>query len=361
MKAGWGGEEAPAAHFPACVGRPKNQSSMQGVTQKSEYFSDECQQKRGILNLSYPIETGIVKSWADMEKLWNWTFTNELRCEASEQTGVLITEAPRNPKPNREKMTEIMFEQFNVQNFYVAIQAVMSLYAAGRSTGLVVDSGDGVTHTVPVFEGYSIPSAIERMEIAGREITQYTQKLLLEINESFTSSAEMEIVKNIKEELSFVAQDYDAELEQCNSSSDKDKNYTLPDKRVINIPGSTRIKIAELLFKPELNGKSCMSVHVLTHKSIQGSDVDVRKELAKNVIMSGGSTMYEGIATRLQSELENLLAAGSDVRIIAPADRKFSVWKGASTLASLSTFESSWINKAEYEEHGAAIVHRKCA
>lgn len=203
-----------------------------------------------------------------MEKLWQWTFTNELRVEPSEMTGVLITEAPRNPKANRERMVEIMFETFNVNNFYVAIQAVMSLYAAGRSTGLVVDSGDGVTHTVPVFEGFSIPSAIEKMEIAGRVITEWTQKLLLEINESFTSSAEMEIVKSIKEELAFVAEDYEAEYQVCDSSSDKDKQYTLPDKRVINVPGTTRIKIAELLFKPELNGKSCKSMHALAYASI---------------------------------------------------------------------------------------------
>merc|ERR1719261_1438239 len=156
-----------------------------------------------------------------MEKIWHHTFYNELRV-APEEHPVLLTEAPRNPKANREKMVQIMFETFEVNNIYVAIQAVMSLYSAGRTTGLVVDSGDGVTHTVPVFEGFSLPHAVEKMEIAGRVLTGYMQKLLLEQNISMTSAAELEIVKDIKEKLAYVAQDYDAEKEQATKSSEHD-------------------------------------------------------------------------------------------------------------------------------------------
>lgn len=361
VKAGFAGEEAPRAVFPSIVGRPKHASAMQGTQGKSEYIGDEAQQKRGILNLNYPIAAGIVESWEDMEKVWNHTFYNELRVSPDEATGVLLTEAPRNPKANRERMITIMFEQFQVKNTYVALQAVMSLYAAGRTTGLVCDAGDGVSHTIPVYEGYCIPHAIEKMEIAGRVLTDWMQKLLLGTGESFTSSAELEIVKDIKEKSSFVAQNYDQELADANNSSDKDMQYTLPDKRVITVPGHVRMQCPELLFKPELNGKSCKSLHALCNASIQASDIDVRKELCKNVILSGGTTMYEGLADRLKNEVTNMLPAGSEVRIVASADRKFAVWKGASTLASLSTFESSWITAEDYQEHGAAIVHRKCS
>lgn len=214
---------------------------MQGVTQKSEYIGDEAQQKRGVLNLQYPIANGIVNDWDDMEKVWQHTFYNELRITPSNIQGVLVTEAPRNPKANREKMVTTLFETFEVRNMYVAIQAVMSLYANGRSTGLVVDSGDGVSHTVPVFEGFSIPHAIEKMEIAGRVVTDYAQKLLLEDGHSFTSTAELEIVKDIKEKLCFVAQDYDAELEAANQSSDQDRTYELPDKSQLTVKGKIRM------------------------------------------------------------------------------------------------------------------------
>merc|ERR1711865_320479 len=277
---------------------------------------------------------GIVESWDDMEKVWGHTFSNELRIEANELHGVLLTEAPKNPKGNREKMTEIMFEKFGVQNCYVALQAVMSLYAAGRVTGLVCDAGDGVSHTIPVYEGYCIPHAIKKMEIAGRVLTKWSRDLLQTIGETFNSAAEMEIVKEIKEKTAFVAQDYAEELAACAGDSSKNMAYTLPDKRVLTIPAEVRMKIPELLFQPGLNGKECHSIQDLCWSSISDSDIDVRKELSKNIILSGGTT--------------KLAASGMEVRIIASADRKFAVWKGASTLASLSTFETSWISAADY-------------
>merc|ERR1712233_288406 len=180
-------------------------------------------------DLQYPISAGIVSNWDDMEKVWHHTFYNELRVAPNEAKGVLLTQAPRNPKANREKMTQVMFETFESKNIYVAIQAVMSLYSAGRTTGLVVDSGDGVTHTVPVFEGFSLPHAVEKMEVAGRVLTEWMQKLLLECGHSFTSSSEVQIVRQIKEALSYVAQNYQEELEEAKKSAEHDKTYKLPD------------------------------------------------------------------------------------------------------------------------------------
>merc|ERR1711981_499375 len=361
VKAGFAGEEAPQCVFPAIVGRPRgNQGTMIGGAQKSEYIGDEAMKMMGVCQLTYPIKTGIVESWEDMEKVWHHTFFNELRVQPGETKGVLLTEAPRNPKKNREKMVEVMFDTFEVPNIYVAIQAVMSLYSAGRTTGLVVDAGDGVTHTVPVFEGFSLPHAVEKMEIAGRVLTEYLQKLLLEQNISMTSAAELEVVKDIKEKLAFVAQDYDAEKEAATKSSEHDKQYTMPDKSVITVPATVRMSCPELLFKPGLNGLTVKSIHELAWASVTASDIDVRKELCKNVIMSGGSTMYEGIPDRLKTELVNKAPSGAEIRVVASADRKYAVWKGGSTLASLSTFASSWVTAEDYQEHGAAVIHRKC-
>ena len=170
----------------------------------------------GVLNLEHPIKTGIVENWEDMEKIWHHCFFNELRVNPSECEGVLMTEAPRNVKLNREKMVTTMFETFEVKNMYVAIQAVMSLYSAGRTTGLVVDSGDGVTHTVPVFEGFSIPSAVEKMEIAGRVLTDYMERLIVSgCGHSFNGGAGKEIVRDIKEKVCYVAQNYEQEHEEA--------------------------------------------------------------------------------------------------------------------------------------------------
>jgi len=359
VKAGFSGEDAPRAIFPSIIGRPKNPGVIIGVEAKDEYIGDEAQQKRGVLKISYPIAHGIINDWDDMEKIWNHTFYVELRVSPDEHP-VLLTEAPLNPKINREKMTQIMFETFNVPCLYVAIQAVLSLYSAGRTTGIVCDSGDGVTHTVPIYEGFSIPHAVSRIQLAGRDLTTFMAKLLKERGYEFNSSAEMEIVRDIKEKTSFVALDYEAALKQAQDSSSLEMNYELPDGKIITI-GSERFRCPEYLFKPlEMNGKELSSVQDLTYTSIQECDVDVRRDLYQNIILSGGTTMFEGIGERLLKEIENRAPKQVSVKVIASPDRRYAVWRGGSTLTSLSTFAGMWITKEDYDEHGAAIVHRKC-
>ena len=362
-KAGFAGDEAPRSVFSAIVGIPKGQVSMVGVGSKSVYIAEEAQAKRGILTLFYPIEHGIIVNWEHMEKIWHHTFYNELRVTPRERA-VLLTEAASNPISNREKMASIMFESFMVPKLYISVQAVLSLYSSGRVTGLVFDSGDGVTHTVPIYEGFTLPYAVQRIDLAGRDITARLQKdLSTQRGYKFISSAEFEIVRDIKERLSYVALDFDEEMRKFNEgaggSANIEQTYQLPDGEVITV-GTERFSCTEILFNPKMIGTEVPGIHETVYATIQKCEIDIRRDLWSNIVLSGGTTMIEGLPERLEKELRVLAPKTVRVKIASPAERKYAVWIGGSILASLSSFEDMWITDKDYMEFGISIVHRKC-
>lgn len=296
-KAGFAGDDAPRSVFSTVVGRPKVPGIMVGLDQKEVYVGEEAQQKRGVLKIETPIESGIVSNWDDMEKVWHHTLYSELRVSPEEHP-ILMTEASLNPKLNREKMTQIMFEVFNVPCLYVNVQAVLALYSSGRTTGVVLDSGEGISHTVPIYEGYAIPHAIQPIRLAGRDLTEYLRTILKERGLSFTTPAEVEIVRDIKETMTVVVSDFNEAMKDADESHACEKNYELPDGRKILI-GNERFRCPEILFNPSLAGHDLEGVHKYCFDSVMKCDNDVRKDLFANIILSGGSTLFEAMGERL--------------------------------------------------------------
>ncbi|CAN6470307.1 unnamed protein product [Victoria cruziana] len=340
IKAGFAGDDAPCVIVPSVVGWRKNRSTNAGIANiKEVYVGEEAQAKSSILLLKSPIEHGIVRDWEDMACLWQHVYERELLTGAEEQP-VLMTEAPLNPKTNREKMMEIMFETFNVPASYIATQGVLALYASGRTTGLVIDSGEGVSHVVPIYEGYALPHAIHRVDIGGKDITEALANYLMEDGHVFSTSAEQEIIRDIKEKLAYVALDFKQEMAAARENSSADQLYELPDGQVINV-GSCRFSCTEILFEPSWVGVESCGVHEAITKSIRKCDIDLRREMYANILLSGGTAGFPGLVNRLFKELKEMAPPTARIRITSPAERKYSTWIGGSILASLSSFEQA--------------------
>ncbi|ELP92145.1 actin, putative [Entamoeba invadens IP1] len=352
-KCGLSGESLPRSVFPSIVGVPRESNVMAGLGNKSVYLGNEADSKRGVLTLKYPIEHGVVTNWDDMEKLWYHAFYNELKTPPEDRP-LLLTAPPTTTSAYKNRMMQIMFETFNVPSLFICPQAVLSLYTSGRLTGLVLDSGDGVTHAVPVYEGFSLPHSVLSLDLAGRDLTEYMMKILTESGNSFTTTADREICKDIKENLCYVAGDYMDELQKMEKSVDLKKSYELPDGQEIVI-GNERFRCPEALFVPGYIGLECDGIHETTYNSIMKCDVDIRKDLYKNIVLSGGSTMFSGLRDRMENEIKKLAPRTMEVKVIAPEMRKYSVWIGGSILASLSTFQYLTTAKEDYEESGSNL------
>ncbi|KAG8784779.1 Actin-2 [Ceratobasidium sp. 428] len=349
---------------------------MAGALEGDTFIGRRAQEYRGLLKIKYPIEHGIVTDWDDMERIWNWVYTEELGT-LSEEHPVLLTEAPLNPRTNRDVAAQIFFDTFNVPALFTSVQAVLSLYSSGRTTGIVLDSGDGVTHAVPVFEGFSMPHAIRRVDVAGRyvpspilrplhphppssprprsknilyprDVTDHLQLLLRKAGHNLHTTAEREVVRTIKEKCCYVALN---PIKEEKDISGRWEEFKLPDGNAVQVRSSFLILFRRVLIE-------YAGVHQVVVDSVNRVDLDLRKNLFTNIVLSGGSTLCRGFGDRLLNEVKKLALKDVKIKIYAPPERKYSTWIGGSILAGLNTFKKMWISAEEYQED-PDIIHKK--
>ncbi|KAI0932217.1 Actin-2, variant 2 [Taiwanofungus camphoratus] len=326
---------------------------MAGALEGDVFIGRKAQEFRGLLKIKYPMEHGIVTDWDDMERIWSWVYAEELGT-LSEEHPVLLTEAPLNPRHNRDVAAQIFFDTFNVPALFISVQAVLSLYSSGRTTGIVLDSGDGVTHAVPVFEGFSMPHAIRRVDVAGRDVTDHLQLLLRKSGHHLHTTAEREVVRTIKEKCCYVALN---PAKEEKDSSGRGEEFRLPDGNTVQL-GPERFRAPEILFNPEIIGQEYAGVHQVVVDAINRVDLDLRKSLFSNIVLSGGSTLCRGFGDRLLNEVKKLALKDIKIKIYAPPERKYSTWIGGSILAGLNTFKKMWVSAEEYQED-PDIIHKK--
>ena len=355
-KAGFSGEDEPQCVFRTILAG-QQEGGIEFVGQKAlEKVPNES-------SIRSPIMHGVIQNWEDMEIVWDYIFK---QLEApSDEFPVLLTEVPLNPNGNRERMTQVMFEKFHVPAVYGAIRTVLPLYAIGEMTGVVLDCGEDVSHAVPVFEGYALTHAIVRSDVGGGLICKHLETLVSKGSgqkEAFTkygAYSKMALLHDMKENHCYVSLDYSKESKKGCSNPE---TYSLPDGTAIKLERE-QMHSTEILFQPKLADRLSFGVHQLLLQAVKRSDPDIQKALYSKIVLAGGTSLLPGFSERMEKEMCSVVLNSSmrkSIGIIAKPERKYSSWIGGSVLASLSTFQDMWVTREEYEETGAAVIHRKC-
>ncbi|KAG7399899.1 Actin- protein 2 [Phytophthora boehmeriae] len=372
VKAGFAAENFPKAIFPSLVGRPvlrAEEAVQTDILLKDIMFGDEAAAVRSNLEITYPVENGIVKNWDDMEKLWDYTFKERLAIDPKAGHRILLTEPPLNPKRNREKLVEMMFEKYGFDGCNITTQAMLTLYAQGITTGVVIDTGDGVTHVVPVYQGYVPQHLICRLDVAGRHITNYLIKLMLLRGYPLNRTADFETARQMKEKWCYVAYDTNAERKLALETTVLEETYELPDGRIVKL-GRERFEAPEALFDPNLIDVEGAGLSDMVFNMCMKADIDLRTEFFKNIVLSGGSSMYPGLPSRLEKDIKqryltDVLKGDKSrlskfrLRINDPPRRKHLVFLGGSVLADvMKDNDAFWLLKSEYEEQGLRVLDK---
>lgn len=361
IRAGFGGDEVtPSVVFPTILGRARIPGIIVGE-EKEYYVGKEAERLAGLLKCAHPIQRGVIVDWDSMEKIWSHTFYNELRV-APEKQRVVLTEPPLNPKSNRERIAQIMFNKFNVKGIHLCQKLVLSLYSTGKTTGLVISCGYDDCCVAPVYEGYLIAHAIRRLGVGGCDVTAYLRQLLVERGYNFSNNPgniSDQICNDIKEKLAYVALDFDAEMAVSASFEqypDVNKTYDLPSGQQV-VVGKERFQCSEVLFKPSLIGKTDPGLNQLCENL---DVIDMKRELFDHVVVCGGSSMFPGMDERLQKEIKRLVPPAMPVNIATLRDRNTSAWTGGSLLGGVSCYQSMYVNKYDFERDGYAAIERRC-
>eukprot|EP00923_Selenidium_pygospionis_P025224 GHVN01044433.1.p1 GENE.GHVN01044433.1~~GHVN01044433.1.p1 ORF type:complete len:429 (+),score=84.92 GHVN01044433.1:367-1653(+) len=361
-KAGLQSDDAPTCIIPSIVGHPRPRYATY-YDGSPHFVGHEAVEERSRLSFTHPVDHGHVDDMLEIEELLNYVFYRRLEVEPSSKA-LLLTEPSLCSQKHRERMAELCFEVYDVPELNLAIQGIMSLYATGRTTGLVVEIGDGVTQIVPVYEGYADKSAVRRSDFGGQEVSMHLQRMLCE-NYMLTTRDDMEHVRMIKETVCYCALDPSEEEER----DDIYASYELPDGMTLRDNATTsvqlgveRFKAVEALFDPSLMHRDNPPIIDLIWKSIHASAMETRKSLLNSVVLSGGTTLFQGLPERIEKEIRVAAPpqAWNHVRVIADPGRLFGVWMGAKLFCGLRAMQTTvWTSKQEWEDEGSNVVHKK--
>nr|QGN00918.1 Arp2D [Drosophila imaii] len=374
IKCGLAGSNLPAHNFPSMVGRPliraRNTLEGNGLQVQDVMVGDEALSRRSLLEVTYTMENGVIRNWEDMCHVWDYTFGPKKLNVEPENSKIMLAESPLMPARDRERLLEVLFEQYGFEATYMAAQTVLTLYAQGLMTGVVIDAGDGMTHICSVYDEAALPHLTKRLQVSGRDITRHLIKLLLQRGYVFNGSSDFETVRLLKKKLCYIGQDIQQEQRLAWDTTVLVECYRLPDGRVIKV-GGERFKAPEAYFQPDLINIEGPGLSEMAFNVIQAADIDTRPMLFRNIVLAGGSTMLPGFPSRLEHDLKSLFQqrvllndvehkdTKFKIRIMDPTTRKDIVFTGGSILAEVTKDQHNfWMSKGEYEEQGFKVLNK---
>jgi actin-related protein len=355
IRAGFAGDEFPKTIFPSLVARSR---ATYGASETCT-VGVNAERKHAYANVNYPIKEGHIENWDDLEKLFEYCFYTKLACNPQEHCILFSESIPSVSKSQREQLAQIMFETFQFPAISISLDAILSLYASGKTTGCVLKAGGGTTYACSVYEGYLVPHAAQYVSINGQQITQHMLQLIsAEHHHRFDAYSQRQfLAQDMKEKLCYLVSDFTTEEAK---KQYEEKAYKLPDGQLLTI-GRECYQCPEGLFQPSLmNGLQTKNqgIHEAIYHSIATCDEDFHQDLYQNIVLSGATTKFPNIVSRLEKELKQL--TNHSISFYAPNDRENCAWHGGSIYSSISTFhETCSFKKHEYEEHGPEGVHRK--
>ena len=363
VKAGFGGQEFPKKIFNNYIGEEKyknifKQTKKDHSIKKDIFIGSQCDKNLSILKLRYPIKHGHFQNSEDIYPLFNYIFSLlKLSSEEIKDHPILITEPLHNPTYNRENISHILFEKFSINKIFFASQPVLSLFSTSNTTGTILESGEGVTQSCIIYEGFAIPNSFEKCDYGGEDVTNYLDDILKNMGYFFDTSSEKQIVKEIKEKYCWACPSNISESIMKNNEFEKE-NHFLPDGNVIKL-GVERIYPAEILYKPEMIGLEYPGFHEMIYNSINNADIELRKKLYENILLSGGNTAIKGTSNKVFSELKQLVNPNMKIKMHAPKNPHLLCWIGGNVISELEIFKKMWITKQEWEEKGDKILQEK--
>ena len=363
IKAGFSGQDLPKKIFNSFIGEPKYKKLIKYINKENKisneiYIGSQCDKNLNILKLRYPIEHGHFINEKDIYPIFNYIFSIlKISSEDIKNHPILVTEPLQNPIQNRENISQILFEKFYINKLFFASQPILSLFSTSNTTGTILESGEGVSQSCVIYEGYSIPNSFERCDFGGADVTNYLDDILKKMGYFFETSAEKILIKEIKEKYCWACPTNIFENIKKNAEFEKE-NHFLPDGNVMKL-GVERIYPPEILFKPEIIGLEYPGFHEMIFNSINNANIELRTKLFENILLSGGNTAINGIGNKTYSEIKKMVNQNIKINIHSPKNPHLLSWIGGNVISGLEIFKKMWITKQEWEEKGNIILHEK--